>query len=436
MMTTGSESMRLSGEAEAFLDQERHGYTSSADTSDIAMIPRITIHAFCLEDRTMHVVEAATEDRRMLKTHMKAEMGGIPAAIDMFEHAPTPNLIIVETSGAREDLLQSLDRLAEYCDAGTKVIVIGDVNDVTLYRELISRGVSEYLITPVSIFQLIGSISSLYNDPEAEPLGRTVAFYGVKGGCGSSTIAHNGAWCLARMFDSEVMIADLDLPFGTAGLDYNQDPLQGVFEAISAPERLDETYLDRILSKCSDHLSLLAAPATLERTYDHSEKTFELLIDTMRLGTPHVVLDVPHAWNSWIRNTLLNADEIVLVAEPDLANLRNAKNTVDLLKQIRPNDKPPHLVMNKVNVPKRPEIKPDEFANALGLHVDVAIPFDPQLFGTSANNGQMIGELDGKHAIARMFEDMAQTVSGKAQPSKASRSPLGGLFSKLKRRAG
>jgi pilus assembly protein CpaE len=170
-MTTGSEATRMSGDAGTYLDHEKQGYAASADATDIAMIPRITIHAFCLEDRTMHVVEAATEDRRMLKAHMKAEMGGIPAAIDMFEKAPTPNLIVVETSGAREDLLQSLDQLAEYCDAGTKVIVIGDVNDVTLYRDLISRGVSEYLITPVSIFQLIGSISNLYNDPEAEPLG-------------------------------------------------------------------------------------------------------------------------------------------------------------------------------------------------------------------------------------------------------------------------
>lgn len=435
-MSVDSNAMGMPGYPETPSDHGGDGYSGAMDANQVAMVPRITIHSFCLSDSTMHTVEAATEDRRMLKAHMKTEMGGIPVAISTFEQAPTPNLIITETSGERENLLQSLDRLAEYCDAGTKVIVIGDVNDVTLYRELISRGVSEYLIAPVSIFQLIGAISNLYNDPEAEPLGRSVAFYGVKGGCGASTIAHNGAWCLARKFNSEVIVADLDLPFGTAGLDYNQDPLQGVFDAISAPERLDETYLDRILSKCSSHLSLLAAPATLERTYDHSEKAFEQLIDTMQVSTPNVVLDIPHTWNAWVKGTLLNADEIVLVAEPDLANLRNAKNVVDLLKQLRPNDRLPHLVMNKVNVPKRPEIKPDEFANALGLEVQAAILFEPQLFGTAANNGQMIGELDSKHAIARMFEDLAQSVSGKAQPTKSSRSPLGELFSKLKRKAG
>ncbi|WP_298960541.1 CpaE family protein [uncultured Roseibium sp.] len=426
----------MAGYLEAASTPFEQQQTVNEEGMQIGAIPRITVHAFCLSDATMRVAEAAMEDRRMSKAHLKLDSGGIPAAISTFEQAPTPNLIIVETIGQREELLTNLDHLAEFCDAGTKVIVIGDVNDVTLYRELISRGVSEYLIAPVSVFQLIGSIGNLYADPEAEPLGRTIAFFGVKGGCGSSTVAHNGAWSLARSFQTEVVVTDLDLPFGTAGLDYNQDPLQGVFEAVSSPERLDETFLDRILSKCSDHLSLLAAPATLERTYDQSEKAFEPLLETMKSSVPLVVLDVPHVWNAWVKETLLSVDEIVLVAEPDLANLRNAKNTVDMLKQLRPNDRPPHLIMNKVNVPKRPEIKPEEFASALGLQVQASIPFEPQLFGTAANNGQMIGEMDNKHAIAQMFEDLAQSVSGKAQPSKSSRSSLGGLLSKLKRKAG
>ncbi|TYC49179.1 AAA family ATPase [Rhodobacterales bacterium] len=435
-MSANHDLQNMSGYFDPASEPADTSFGGSEEPVRVNPIPRVTVHSFCLTEETMRVAEAALEDRRMAKAHLKVDMGGIPAAISTFSQAPTPNLIIVETSGARENVLASLDQLAEYCDAGTKVIVIGDVNDVMLYRELIARGVSEYLITPVSVFQLIGAIGQLYADPEAEPLGRTIAFYGVKGGCGASTIAHNGAWSLAHNLQSEVVVADMDLPFGTAGLDFNQDPLQGIFEAVSSPERLDETYLDRILSKCNEHLSLLAAPATLERTYDHSEQTFEQVVDTMRASVPMIVLDIPHTWNAWVRNTLLNADEIVLVAEPDLANLRNAKNMVDLLKQMRPNDRPPHLVMNKVNVPKRPEIKPEEFAKALGLRVQAAIPFEPQLFGTAANNGQMIAELDGKSAVSRLFDDLAQSVSGKVQPSRHARSAIGGLFSKLTRRAG
>ncbi|MEM8703439.1 MAG: CpaE family protein [Pseudomonadota bacterium] len=435
-MSTNAELQDTPGYLDPMSEPAENQYAGTDESANIGSVPRITVHGFCLTDATMHTAETAMEDRRMAKAHLKLEMGGIPAAIDVFAQAPTPNLIIVETNGQREELLTNLDQLAEYCDAGTKVIVLGNMNDVLLYRELIARGVSEYLITPVNVYQLIGAIAELYADPEAEPLGRATAFFGIKGGCGSSTIAHNCAWVLGRNFQSEVVVTDLDLPFGTAGLDYNQDPLQGVFEAISSPDRLDETYLDRILSKCSEHLSLLAAPATLERTYDHSEKSFELLFETMRASVPNVVLDIPHTWNAWVKNTLLNVDEIVLVAEPDLANLRNAKNAVDMLKQLRPNDRPPHLVMNRVNVPKRPEIKPDEFASALGLTVQAAIPFEPHLFGTAANNGQMISEMDGKHAVARQFDDLANAISGKVQPPKVNRSGLGSLFSKLKRKSG
>jgi len=137
-----------------------------------------------------------------------------------------------------------------------------------------------------------------------------------------------------------------------------------------------------------------------------------------------------------VKSVLVSSDEVVMVAEPDLANLRNAKNVVDTLKQLRPNDRLPQLVINRVNVPKRPEIKPEEFAAALGLEAPVTIPFEPQLFGTAANNGQMIAELDSKHAIASVFSDIANSVSGKSTASKTKRAGLSAILSKLTGRSG
>lgn len=406
-----------------------------ADTASLRPVPRISVQAFCLNDQTAKVVEAAAEDRRMAKAHVKVHMGGIPAAIEFYAQAPTPNLMVLQVGSDAQKLMSDLDQLAEYCDAGTKVVVIGEINDVAFYRELMHRGVSEYLVAPINLYQLIGAIGAQYSEPGTEPLGRTIAFFGVKGGCGASTIAHNVAWSLARSYRNEVTVADLDLPFGTAGLDFNQDPLQGVYEAVSAPERLDETLLDRILSKCSDHLSLLASPASLERTYDYSESSFDSLMDTMRNSTPSIVLDVPHAWNAWVRKVLVSSDQVVIVAEPDLANLRNAKNVIDTLRQLRPNDNPPMLVLNRVNVPKRPEIKPEEFATALGLNVQCAIPFEPHLFGTAANNGQMIGEVENRHAVSDMLGSIAQVVSGRSDGNKTKRSTINSLLSRLKRKS-
>ena len=120
-----------------------------------------------------------------------------------------------------------LDSLAEVCDAGTRVVVIGRHNDVLLYRELIRRGVSDYLIAPVGTIDVVRAICGLFSSPDAKPVGRVIAVIGAKGGVGASTVAHNIAWAIARDLQLDTVVTDLDLGFGTAGLDYNQDPAAG-----------------------------------------------------------------------------------------------------------------------------------------------------------------------------------------------------------------
>ena len=223
-------------------------------------IPRISIQAFCENGATAEIIQIASEDRRLAKAHVSVHMGGIEAAVAHYQQNPTPNLIIIESSLPRDHILAELDRLAENCDPGTKVLVIGHVNDVMLYRELLKRGVSEYLVEPIDPMQLMEAISNLYNNPDTEPVGHVYAFIGAKGGVGSSTICHNAAWALSEILKADVVIADLDLAFGTTGLDFNQDPMQGIADALSSPDRLDEVLLDRLLTKCSEHLSIFAAP--------------------------------------------------------------------------------------------------------------------------------------------------------------------------------
>ena len=211
-------------------------------------VPRISIQAFCETEGVANPIERAGEDRRMAKAHLKVHMGGIATAIEFYQTAPTPNLIILESRREPRELLEALRQLAEYCDPTTKVVVIGHYNDVWLYRELIRSGISEYVVAPISMADIVGVISSIFVDPEAEPIGRSIAFIGAKGGVGSSTIAHNVAWAMSSLFKSEVVVADLDLAFGTANINFDQDPAQGIAEAVFAPERIDEVYLDRLLA--------------------------------------------------------------------------------------------------------------------------------------------------------------------------------------------
>jgi len=265
-----------------------------------------------------------------------------------------------------------------------------------------------------------------------KPVGRTIAVVGAKGGVGASTLAHNVAWALARDLWLDSVVTDLDLGFGTAGLDYNQDPPQGIADAVFSPDRVDTGFVDRLLSKCTDHLSLLAAPATLDRVYDLGADAFESTFDVLRATVPCVVLDVPHMWTGWTKRTLTGADEILIVAAPDLANLRNAKNMLDLLRTGRPNDHRPHYCLNQVGVPKRPEIKPADFAKALDAEPAAVIAFEPQVFGTAANNGQMIAEIAAGHRAAETFRQLAQLLTGRSETKKPKGSLLSPLIDKLR----
>jgi pilus assembly protein CpaE len=399
----------------------------SAADEHIAPAPRVSIQAFCETVETAAAVQAAGEDRRLGKAHLKIQMGGVAAAAEAYRSSPTPNVIVIESENHSDEILHGLDQLAEVCDSGTRVIVIGRVNDVTLYRELTRRGVSEYLIAPVGTIDIVRGVCGLFSAPDAKPVGRIIAVVGAKGGVGASTVAHNVGWAIARDLSLDSVVTDLDLAFGTAGLDYNQDPPQGIADAVFSPDRVDSAFVDRLLSKCTEHLSLLAAPATLDRVYDFGADAFDSILDSLRGTIPCVVLDVPHIWSGWTKRLLVGADEILVVAGPDLANLRNAKNMVDLLRAARPNDHHPYYCLNQVGVPKRPEIAPADFAKALEAQPLAVIPFEPQIFGTAANNGQMIAEVSSNHKTAEMFRQLAQVLTGRAE-AKHSR---GGLLAPL-----
>ena len=401
---------------------EQPGTARPAADDHIAPVPRVSVQAFCESEQTSAAMLAASQDRRLGKAHITIKMGGMAKAIETYRLQPTPNVIVLETRPGG-DIVAGLDELATVCDPGTRVVVIGGPDDAVPYRELVRRGVNDYVIGPVETLDVIRSICSLFSVSEAVVTGRIVAVVGAKGGVGASTVAHNVAWAISRDVALDSVVIDLDLAFGTAGLDYNQDPMQGIANALFQPDRPDTALMERLLAKCTDNLSLLAAPATLERVYDFGAEAFDAIFDTLRMTTQCIVLDVPHQWSAWTRHALINADDILVVAEPDLANLRNTKNLLTVLKASRPNDRQPHYCLNQVGMPKRPEIDPKRFAKTMESEPLAAIPFDCKMFGTAANNGQMIAEIASFSRTNKLFLQLAHRLTGRVE-SRPQRSAL------------
>ncbi len=207
-------------------------------------------------------------------------------------------------------------------------------------------------------------------------------------------------------------------------------------DALSAPERLDDVLLDRLLMKRGDHLSLFTAPAVLERDYEAGTDAYESVLDAVRQVTPCVIVDLPHVWTPWIKATLIAADENVIVAAPDLASLRNAKSMIEVIRHNRPNDAPPRLVLSQVGQPKRPEIPAKDFAETLGVEPATVVNFDPLLFGQAGNNGQMLIELQPNAPSSAAVRQLAQIVTGRApQPNQKQSSSLLSFLNKAKKRA-
>ncbi len=325
-------------------------------------------------------------------------------------------MLLVEATQQNSDLLDGVDRLANVCDPTTRVVIIGDSNDITLYRTLIRRGVSDYLTLPLERHDLAQAIADLGSHGEADRA-RVISFIGAKGGVGSSTIAHNIAWSLARLFDEDVAILDLDIPFGTVGLAFNIVAPQGIDGALADGERLDDVLLERYMPKFDDHLALLTSPASLEVDGDIDPAAFEVVLDMVRGKTSFVALDLPHRWADWTRRILFSSDQVVITATPDLASLQNAKNMLDILRAERGDDGSIHIVLNRAGMARKIELGAKDFRDATGSDPAATLPHDAIAFGAAANNGQMLGQTSKKHKAVAAFNRLAVQVSGR-QPAK------------------
>lgn len=378
----------------------------------VLSIPKVDIAVFCTSDTIATAARTAAIDRRMARVTLTVKAGGIKEATALYGGVTSPNLIVIENDDGEARLMAALEALAVECVTGTKVIVVGGSNDIGLYKALLDAGVSDYLLSPLDPMALIAAVQRCFRHSDSEKLGRIVAFVGAKGGTGSSTIAHNVAIAMSNRTGADVLLADLDLQSGTLGLNFDIDAPQGMAEVLESTERLDDVLLRRLAVQYTDHLHLLTSGGDYGRAVNLREADVDRLLDVARSSSWNVVLDLPYLWTQWTRKILMEADEIVITATPDLASMRNAKNMIGFLKQARPNDPPPRLVLNKVGTPKLREIKPKDFADAVGLEEHVSVPFDIPLFGKAANDGRLIIETAPKSVVGKAMVALAWRVGG------------------------
>ncbi len=397
------------------------------------MLLRLSIGAFPLSQETATAVEALKEDRTFLRSSFDIQHGGIDRAATYLSDRTTPPVLIVEVGEQGEAMYEKLYRLADVCDPNTMVILIGIQNDIGTFRRLLHEGISDYLVAPVSSDQLRDSITSLFKDTGPGKTGRVIAFTGVSGGVGSSVIAHNTAYEMARKFEQSVIVVDLDIPFGTAGLNFNLQPRQTIVDALSQSNRLDESFLEQFLMDVDDNISILASPATLGTGMQLSAAPLAAMMKYVKRLADFIILDIPHVWEPWVAETLLYADELVIVARPDLLNLRNAKNLVEFLGSKRGSDSLTRLVFSQTGAAKKTDLSDKDFKEAIAMAPSLSIPYDPEAFGTALNNGEMMSKASKKSKATQAIMELAETVSGLEETGKGEKKGLLSFFKTAKK---
>ncbi len=341
--------------------------------------------------------------------------------------------MVLESHDDPEVLFGTLEALSEHCDTGTRVVIVGINNDVMLFRELLRRGVSDYVPSIHDPRALVEALSRLLEDPDMAKLGRQISFIGAGGGAGSSTVAHNVAWYLGEIFGDNVALLDLDLSFGTVALDFDAEAPQDIASVLAQSDRLDDQLLERFMVQRGDHLFLLTSPSSLGETGDIDVAKLDPLLTLVRGNAPFALLDLPNYWTNWVRHILTHSDEIVITARPTLASLRDAKNLVDALNTSRVADAPVRLILNGVGTHAKTEISTKDFIKAVEIEALAEIPNDPSLFGSAASDGLAIAEASKKHKITEHFMAIAREISGRQMLDLAPAQAKLGIFSAFKR---
>jgi len=398
------------------------------------LILRINIGAFVLSDAVRDAVNSLNEDRLFLRSTVAVQEGGMQAALEFLSQRSTPELLLVETQSTGDAFFAELNALADVCQPGTRVIIVGAENDINLFKTLLDQGISQYFLQTVASEELKAAIVEAFADKTLNAKSRTIAFTGLRGGVGSSVLAHNVASELARLYDEDVIIVDLDIAYGTAALSFNLQPSQTIADAIAQAGSIDETLLMRYLEAGGKNVSLLCAPGNLNSGIEITPNALEAVMNIVKQMASYVVLDIPHVWNAWVQDMVVDADDTVVVGAPDLYNLRDGKNLFEFLAPNRGLEAPTRLILNKVGELKKGELTEKEFKEVLGTAPSLSIPFDSDAFTSAMNNGEMLQKVAKKAAVTQSVETLAKMVSGKesaSQLAKEKGSSGGGLLGSL-----
>ncbi len=347
----------------------------------------------------------------------KCNKGGLRNAVQSLSVSASPAILIVDLSESG-DPLNDINALAEVCEPGTVVIAIGQVNDVRLYRDLLSSGIQDYLLKPLSAQQVHDTLNQALavfmapkgGDSDGARRHISTAVVGTRGGVGASTLATSLAWLFSEQHKSPTALLDLDVHFGTGALALDLEPGRGLTDAIENPSRIDPLFIERAMVRANDNLSILSAEAPISQPLMTDGSAFVQLEDEFRQAFEMTVIDLPRNMLINFPQLLADVNLVLLTCELTLAS---ARDTIRILSWLKTNAAHAHpmIIANKVQ-PALSEITKADFEASIERKVDFVIPYDIKAASNAAKLGQVFVDANRSSKATAAIRQVAERVIG------------------------
>jgi pilus assembly protein CpaE len=348
--------------------------------------------------------------------------GDTNAAVDQLSDMPTPECIFVDL-GLSLSPLDELDRLAGVCDPGTQVIAIGTVNDISVFRDMLDAGVADYLLKPVTPDRLKQAyekaIASSHQGTEgsAKALADVIVVVGTRGGVGASMVSTNVSWILAHENKKKVGLVDLDPYFGNTAALLNLEPGRGLSEALDAPDRIDNVFVDRTMIKEHDYLMILGAEEAMQNEVPMDGASIETLIEKLRENFQVLIVEPPHGNMQAIKAAIRMATHIVFVSNYSVVGMRDIIRLSGLANQLAAGTR--QLVLANQGTAGKSDVTAKDFESVTGLTVDTEIPSDVRGVAAALNAGAALATGAPKSPVLKSLRKVCSTLYGGDEKGKA-----------------
>ncbi|MGR4891822.1 pilus assembly protein CpaE [Sphingopyxis sp. LARHCG72] len=374
---------------------------------------RDPFNAFVCDDDTLELIRAAAND--MGWPIEKCNKGGLRNAVQSLSVSASPNILFVDMSESG-DPINDINALAEVCEPGTVVIAAGQVNDVRLYRDLLSSGIQDYLLKPLSLEQVRESLTMAqamltapkHSDMSDDKPHHMMGVVGVRGGVGASLVSTSLAWAISEQAGRQTALLDLDVHFGTGALTLDLEPGRGLIDAIDNPSRIDGLFIERAMVRASDKLSLLSAEAPIHQPVMTDGSAFFQLEEELRGAFEMTIVDIPRQVLIPFPHLVSEAGTILLVSDVTLAAARDTIRLLSWFKQNVPGARV-ILVANKFQNAIG-ELSRKEFESSIERQIDIVIPFDPKMVSQSAKLGKSYAEICKGTKSAQVWTNLTRLI--------------------------